>query len=168
MAFGKAESKELAELQIRVLQALKETKIRAIVQADQIPESERANTEHVYFVGNIPYSCIFRKVRAVVHHGGNTTNGLGLRAGIPTLVIALALDQYFYGRMDHRIGAGPEPLYIRKRLCSVDEIKVALKDLISGKYDRGALEASKEIMSENGLLEVSDAIEEYILADSRE
>lgn len=53
----------------------------------------------------------------MVHHGGNTTNGLGLRAGIPTLVIAL--------------------------------------------------EASKEIMSENGLLEASDAIEEYIWADSR-
>ncbi len=51
VAFGKAESKELAELQIRVLQALKETEIRAIVQADHIPESERANTEHVYFAG---------------------------------------------------------------------------------------------------------------------
>jgi len=103
----------------------------------------------------------------VVHHGGNTTNGLGLRAGIPTLVIALALDQHFYGRMDHRIGAGPEPLYIRKRLCSVDEIKVALNDLISGKYDKGALDASKEIMSENGVLEAADAIEEYVLADGR-
>ncbi len=161
VAFGKAESEELAKLQIRVLQAVKQIGMRAIVQADQIPESECVNTDRLYFIGNVPYSYIFGKVRAVVHHGGNTTNGLGLGAGLPTLVIALALDQYFYGRMDHKIGAGPEPLYIRRRLCSVDDIKVALNDLVSGKYDRGARDASKEIMNENGVLEAANAIEEY-------
>ena len=162
VAFGKAESEELAELQLRVLQALKQTQIRAVIQADQIPKSERVNTDQLLFIGNVPYSWIFGKVRAVVQHGGNTTNGLGLRAGLPTLVIALALDQYFYGRMDHRIGAGPAPLYIRKRLCSVGEIKASLNDLISGKYDKGALEASKTILKENGVIEAADAIEAYI------
>ena len=162
VAFGKAESKELAELQIRVLQALKETGIRAVIQADQIPKHERVNTDQLYFIGNAPYSYIFGKVKAVVHHGGNTTNGLGLRAGLPTLVIPLALDQYFYGRMDHRIGAGPAPLYIRKRLCTVDEIKNALEDLVSGKYDRGAAEAAKEILKEDGIREAADAIEAHI------
>lgn len=162
VAFGKAESDELAELQIRVLKTLKEMGIRAIIQADQIPESDKVNTDQLFFVGNIPYSYIFGKVRAVVHHGGNTTNGLGLRAGLPTLVIPLALDQYFYGRMDHRIGAGPAPLYIRKRLCTVDEIKASLNDLVSGKYDKGALEASKAILEENGVIETAEAIEAYI------
>ena len=162
VAFGKAESNELAELQIRVLQALKEMEIRAIIQADQISESDRVNTDQLYFIGSVPYSFIFEKVRAVVHHGGNTTNGLGLRAGLPTLVIPLALDQYFYGRMDHRIGAGPAPLYIRKRLCTVDEIKSSLNDLVSGKYDKGAHEASKAILKENGVIEAAEAIEAYI------
>ena len=162
VAFGKAESDELAELQIRVLKTLKEMGIRAIIQADQIPESDKVNTDQLFFVGNIPYSYIFGKVRAVVHHGGNTTNGLGLRAGLPTLVIPLALDQYFYGRIDHRIGAGPAPLYIRKRLCTVDEIKASLNDLVSGKYDKGALEASKAILEENGVIETAEAIEAYI------
>ena len=162
VAFGKAESDELAELQIRVLKTLKEMGIRAIIQADQIPESDKVNTDQLFFVGNIPYSYIFGKVRAVVHHGGNTTNGLGLRAGLPTLVIPLALDQYFYCRMDHRIGAGPAPLYIRKRLCTVDEIKASLNDLVSGQYDKGALEASKAILEENGVIETAEAIEAYI------
>ena len=162
VAFGKAESEELGELQVRVLQALKETGIHAIIQADQIPKSDRVNTSQLYFIGNVPYSYIFGKVRAVVHHGGNTTNGLGLRAGLPTLVIALALDQYFYGRMDHRIGAGPAPLYIRKRLCTVDEIKTSLNDLVSGKYDKGANEASKQILRENGVIEAADAIDAYM------
>ena len=94
VAFGKAESPELAKLQLLTLEALKLTGIRAIVQAFQIPVEDKVNTDKLYFIDNVPYAYIFNKVRAVVHHGGNTTNGLGLRAGLPTLVIALALDQF--------------------------------------------------------------------------
>lgn len=41
IAFGKAESKELAELQNRVVEALKETGIKAVVQAFQITEPKK-------------------------------------------------------------------------------------------------------------------------------
>ena len=163
VAFGKAESPELAKLQLLTLEALKRTGIRAIVQAFQIPEKDRINTDKLYFIDAVPYSFIFEKVRAVVHHGGNTTNGLGLRAGLPTLVIALALDQYFYGRMDNRLGCGPEPLYIRKRLCTVEEIAASLQDLISGEYDVEARTAAELIMEENGITEAADAIEKYVM-----
>ncbi|MCR5685026.1 MAG: glycosyltransferase [Lachnospiraceae bacterium] len=162
VAFGKAESSELAKLQILTLEALKRTGIRAIIQAFQITEKDRINTDKLFFIDTVPYPYIFEKVQAVVHHGGNTTNGMGLRAGLPTLVIALALDQYFYGRMDHRIGCGPEPLYIRKRLCSIEEIADALKDLVSGKYDAKALEVSQKIREENGVVTAADAIENYV------
>ena len=163
VAFGKAESPELAELQVLTLKALKRTGIRAIVQAFQIPEKDRINTDKLFFIDSVPYPYIFEKVRAVVHHGGNTTNGMGLRAGLPTLVIALALDQCFYGRMDHRIGCGPKPLYIRKRLCSTDEIADALKDLVSGKYDAKAREISQLIVKEKGVVTAADVIEKYVL-----
>lgn len=164
VTFGKAVSPELVELQMRMLQALKESGMRAVIQAGQIPESERVNTGRLYFIKAVPYPYIFDKVRAVVHHGGNTTNGLGLRAGLPTLVIPLALDQYFYGRMDHRIGAGPKPLYIRKKLCSTAEMKDALLDLVSGKYDRCAAEAGERIRKENGVKIAADAIEKYVVS----
>lgn len=162
IAFGKAESKELKELQVRVLRALKTTGIRAVFQGNQIDEGLKENTNQIYFIGNIPYSSIFPKVRAVVHHGGNTTNGLALRAGRPTLVIPLALDQYFYGRMVNRLGAGPAPLYIRDRLCTEEEIAQALKDLVSGKYIENAQKLSSEILKENGIEEAIGAIEEYV------
>ena len=162
VAFGKAESPELAKLQLLTLDALKRSGIRAIVQAFQVTEKDRRNTEKLFFIDSVPYPYIFGKVRAVVHHGGNTTNGLGLRAGLPTLVIALALDQYFYGRMDHRTGCGPEPLYIRKRLCSAEEIETAIRDLVSGKYDSKAREISQKIMQENGVTTSAEVIEKYV------
>lgn len=162
VAFGKAESTELAKLQELTLEALKRTGIRAIVQAFQIPEKNRINTDKLFFIDAVPYPYIFEKVRAVVHHGGNTTNGIGLRAGLPTLVIALALDQYFYGRMDNRVGCGPKPLYIRKKLCSAEEIAESLRDLVSGRYDLKAQEISQKIREENGVVTAAEAIEKYV------
>ena len=162
VAFGKAESPELARLQLLTLDALKKTGIRAVVQAYQIPKKDKINTDKLFFIDNVPYAYIFGKVRAVVHHGGNTTNGLGLRAGLPTLVIALALDQYFYGRVDHKLCCGPKPLYIRKRLCTAEEISDALQDLVSGKYDVTTQTISELIMKENGVMEAVKAIEDYV------
>ena len=162
VAFGKAESPELAKLQELTLEALERTGIRAIVQAFQIPEKNRINTDKLFFIDTVPYPYIFERVRAVVHHGGNTTNGMGLRAGLPTLVIALALDQYFYGRMGNRVGCGPKPLYIRKKLCSVEEIAESLRDLVSGRYDIKAQEISQKIREENGVVTAAEAIEKYV------
>ena len=54
VAFGKAESEELAELQVRTLKALKNTGIRAVIQAEQIPEADRVNTDRLYFIGAVP------------------------------------------------------------------------------------------------------------------
>ena len=89
---------------------------------------------------------------------------MGLRAGLPTLIIALALDQYFYGRMDHRLNLGPKPLYIRKRLCTVQEIREALADLLSGRYDAPAKDAAGKIRQENGIEQAAEAIENYVSA----
>ena len=160
VAFGKAASKQLAELQVRMVEALKETGIKAVVQAFQLPETE--NTKTLYFVGSIPYSYLFPRVKAVVHHGGCTTNGIGIWAGCPTLIVPLALDQWYYGRTVHELGLGPAPLYIRKKLCTTQQLKDALTDLVSGKYDRRARELAVQIRQENGLQEAAQAIEAYV------
>ncbi|MBR1691640.1 MAG: hypothetical protein IJ711_02570, partial [Lachnospiraceae bacterium] len=57
---------------------------------------------------------------------------------------------------------GPAPLYIRQKLCSVEEIKTSLIELISGKYDNSALEAGEKIRQENGIKAAADAVEQYI------
>lgn len=104
---------------------------------------------------------MFKKVRAVVHHGGNSTNGLGLRAGCPTLVIPLSLDQYYYGRRVHELGAGPAPLYIRSKICSKDQLKEALNELVSGKYDKAAKELANKLLLEDGCLKAAEILEKW-------
>ena len=160
VAFGKAESKALAELQQRTVEALQETGIKAVVQAFQL--SRQPNTDKLYFIDKVPYSAIFPRVKAVVHHGGCTTNGIGLWAGCPTLIIPLALDQWYYGRTVHELRLGPAPLYIRKKLCTKDQLKAALTDLVSGQYNARAGEIAAKIRQEDGIAEAAAAIEGYV------
>ena len=60
-----------------------------------------------------------------------------------------------------------KPLYIRKKLCSIEEIADSLKDLVSGKYDAKAQEVSQRIRKENGVVTAADAIEKYVLEKSK-
>lgn len=162
VAFGRAASPELKEVQTKVIKALKQTGIRAVVQADQADtENPELIDDNIFYTGSVPYPWIFEKVRAVVHHGGNSTNGLGLRAGLPTLVLPLALDQYYYGRTDHELGCGPAPIYIRKRIPETGEIARALKDLVSGRYDKKAFDAGVALRKENGCRTAAETIEKW-------
>ncbi len=98
-------------------------------------------------------------MRAVVHHGGCSTNGIGLRAGKPTLVMPLALDQLFYGRRVHELDCGPEPLYVRFEIPSVERIEESIRELISGRYDGGAKKAQAILKKELGCERAADVLE---------
>ena len=49
--------------------------------------------EHVRIVSAVNHAAIFPVCRAVVHHGGAGTTAAALRAGIPTLLLWLWMDQ---------------------------------------------------------------------------
>jgi len=52
----------------------------------------------------------FFLVSAVCHHGGAGTTASGLRAGKPTIIVPFFGDQFFWGNVVEKIGAGPRPL----------------------------------------------------------
>ncbi len=47
---------------------------------------------------------------AVCHHGGAGTTAAGLRAGKPTIIVPFFGDQFFWGSMVNKSGAGPAPM----------------------------------------------------------
>ena len=49
-------------------------------------------------------------VAAVCHHGGAGTTAAGLRAGKPTIIVPFFGDQFFWGSMISKSGAGPVPI----------------------------------------------------------
>ncbi len=53
-----------------------------------------------------PFSTIYPRCAAVIHHGGIGTTAQGLRAGTPALVAPWGVDQHFDGTQVARLGAG--------------------------------------------------------------
>ena len=45
-------------------------------------------------------------VLCVCHHGGAGTTAAGLRAGKPTIILPFSGDQFFWGNIVEKIGAG--------------------------------------------------------------
>jgi vancomycin aglycone glucosyltransferase len=62
--------------------------------------------EHVKVVPAVNHAAILPACRAIVHHGGAGTTAAGLRAGIPTLILWLWLDQPIWAAGVRRLEAG--------------------------------------------------------------
>jgi UDP:flavonoid glycosyltransferase YjiC (YdhE family) len=62
--------------------------------------------DHVKVVGEVNHAAIFPACRAVVHHGGAGTTAAGLRAGIPTLILWIKVDQPSWAAAVTRLKVG--------------------------------------------------------------
>ncbi len=65
-----------------------------------------ANADHVKVVDAVNHAVIFPACRAVVHHGGAGTTAAGLRAGVPTLVLWVGLDQPIWAAAIEQLKVG--------------------------------------------------------------
>lgn len=68
---------------------------------DGIPQFDQ-----VKVVGAVNHSAVFPACRAVVHHGGPGTTFAGIRAGKPTLALAVSVDQPMWAAAVGQLGIG--------------------------------------------------------------
>ena len=62
--------------------------------------------DHVKVVSSVNHSAVFPACRAVVHHGGPGTTFAGIRAGTPTLILAISVDQPLWAAAVSELGVG--------------------------------------------------------------
>ncbi|WVZ77376.1 hypothetical protein U9M48_025251 [Paspalum notatum var. saurae] len=62
------------------------------------------------FLGSIPYSWLFPRCAAAVHHAGSGSTAAALLAGIPQVTCPFLLDQFYWAERLHWLGVAPEPL----------------------------------------------------------
>ncbi len=79
---------------------------RALVCAGWSDFSDVPHFEHVKVVGAVNFAAIFPACRAVVHHGGAGTTAIGLRAGVPTLILWTWPEQSLWGARVKRLKVG--------------------------------------------------------------
>jgi UDP:flavonoid glycosyltransferase YjiC (YdhE family) len=79
---------------------------RGLVCAAGTDFSHVPHFDHVKVVGEMNYAAAFPACRALVHHGGAGTTDIGLRAGVPTLILWTLPDQQPRGAAVKRLKVG--------------------------------------------------------------
>lgn len=131
-----------------VLNAVRAAGARAIV-ARGWGGLEAEQDEDLLVVDEVPHELLFPRVSAVVHHGGSGTTAAGLRAGRPTLICPVLGDQPFWGQRVRALGAGPEPLPLKK--MRANSLAERLIDLVGNTaYAERAAAVGEQISKEDG------------------
>ncbi|HJU22944.1 MAG TPA: glycosyltransferase [Casimicrobiaceae bacterium] len=122
---------------------------RALVQAGWSDFGRGALSASVHRIGPMPHAWLFPRTRIVVHHGGAGTTHSAARSGVPSVVIPLAADQFFWADRLHRLGVAPKGLPHRDASASALDARLRAADA-SAMHAR-AREVGESIAKETGV-----------------
>ena len=158
LGFGSMMDGRPEELNAVVDSALTRLGCRAVLLAGPAGQLDLPTSPRRLAVRYVPFDWLFRRVDAIVHHGGAGTTAQAARAGKPSVAVPFFGDQLFWGQRMHRAGGGPRPIPRRaltpeRLVCAIDE---ALHDPRSS--ERAALLGTR-VRAETGLSTAVDLIE---------
>ncbi|CAA7397218.1 unnamed protein product [Spirodela intermedia] len=125
------------------------------------------------FSGNVPYSWLFPKCAAVIHHGGSGSTAAAVAAGVPQVVCPFVLDQFYWAERMHWLGLAPEPLQkgslvpedddaatIERGACAVMR---AIESALSPDVRSHAAEMAERVSMEDGIAAALKILEQQVL-----
>jgi UDP:flavonoid glycosyltransferase YjiC (YdhE family) len=138
--------------------AVRDAGVRAVLLTGWGALDGSTVSDDILAVPSAPHDWLFRRVAAVVHHGGAGTTGAGLRAGVPNVVVPFGVDQPFWGSRVHALGVGPDPL--PRRTLTRQGLAAALRQAVSDQSMReAAARFGEAIRGEDGVGAAVRAIE---------
>jgi len=149
ITFGSMSNTNPKEKTRSIVNVLKRNRIPAIIniswggleKTDEFPN-------YIFFTGDLPYSWIFPKIYAVIHHGGSGTTHTALRYACPNLIIPHVLDQFFWDKTIAKLKLGPKGLSIRK--FNEKDFETKVLDLYHNKdYKKNASMIGRKMQSES-------------------
>ena len=112
----------------------------------------------VGYVPHAPFSTLFPRAAAVVHHGGIGTSAQALAAGVPQLVMPMGFDQPDNAARLERLGVGGS---VYPKNFTASNVASALERLLTSEATRMACESVRSRMnSELALKRAGDLLEQ--------
>ncbi|GLQ90234.1 glycosyltransferase [Dyella flagellata] len=105
--------------------------------------------DNFLLIGETPHDWLFPRTSLVIHHGGSGTTHSAARAGIPSVVVPFAGDQFFWAERLHRAGAAA-PAVNGKHLDAV-KLAQAMAFAQTEQVLAGARALGEKMRAENGL-----------------
>ena len=99
-------------------------------------------------IGNTPHDWLLPRTSLAIHHGGSGTAHSACRAGVPSVVLPFAGDQFFWARQLARAGVAPAPFPSRQP--DAGAIRQAVRFARSDKARSAAAALADAMALENG------------------
>jgi UDP:flavonoid glycosyltransferase YjiC (YdhE family) len=115
---------------------------RALVCSAWSDFTDIPHFEHVEVVEGVDFEATFPACRAVVHHGGAGTTAVGLRAGVPQLILWTWPDQSLRGGAVKRLKVGTARRFSTTNLETLVE---DLRTILASEYLARAREIAPQI-----------------------
>jgi UDP:flavonoid glycosyltransferase YjiC (YdhE family) len=143
-----------------LIAAIEKTNIRAVISLPK--EITYATENRNIFIQreNIPHSWLFPKMAGIIHHGGAGTTAEALKAGVPSWITPLAVDQFFWGERAHQLGVGPQA--VPQRDLTMEKLVNALNEMKSKGMKEKAERLGRELQKENGLANAAQILESIL------
>jgi sterol 3beta-glucosyltransferase len=147
-----------------VVSALAQAKQRGILLAGWGGLQQSDVPDTVMMVESIPHSWLFPQMAAIVHHGGAGTTAASLRAGVPSLLIPVGIDQHFWAQRVVDLGVGAAPLP-RGRLTASGLAQAILSAMDDQDMRSRAAKLGELIRAEDGISQAVEAFQRYYRLD---
>ncbi|MFC5863220.1 glycosyltransferase [Acidicapsa dinghuensis] len=120
----------------------------------------KALPANFFVIGDTPHDWLFPRMTAVIHHGGSGTSHSAARAGVPSIVVPFAGDQFFWA--EHLRLAGIAPVAVDGRRPSVKAFAGALDFVASEEVRNRARVLGETMRAESGVADAVAVLERIV------
>ena len=161
VGFGSMTGNDPERLTTITLEALRLSGRRGVLLSGWAGLAEGDLPDSVLRLDAVPHDWLFPRMAVVVHHGGVGTTHVGLRAGVPNVVVPFFGDQPFWGDRVQALGAGPRP--IPRDELTAERLAAAIETATSdGAMRARAAEVGQKIQAERGVEEAVAIVNRYL------
>ncbi|KAL2060526.1 hypothetical protein VTL71DRAFT_9167 [Oculimacula yallundae] len=132
-SFGSASLADPRRLMSMIFDATAKLGFKAVIcRSSSDIENNLIIPDHVYITEEIPHSWVLPRVDGFIHHGGAGHVAVGMKYGVPQLIMPFYLDQNFWAVKVKQLYLGPPPL--DHRSLTTGRLQSSLEDLLSSNY----------------------------------
>jgi UDP:flavonoid glycosyltransferase YjiC (YdhE family) len=162
VGFGSMPVLEPQQTTALILDALKQSGKRGILHAGWAKLGVADLPDTVFLLDYAPYSWLFPRMSAIIHHGGSGTTGLALRSGVPSMVIPFTADQPFWGAITHALGVGSAPIPFSR--MTAENLTQAIQIMAHNTdMHRQAALLRDAMATENGVQQAVEIVQRYLM-----
>lgn len=161
VGFGSMTSTDSADLTRKVLRAVRNTGLRAVIEPGMAGLGDADLPPGVIVQEGVPHAWLLPRSQAIVHHGGAGTTGAAFHAGVPGVFVPHVFDQLTWAKRARELGVSPPPVPASK--LTWRRLAVAIEQAVSDESIQArAMRLRERLQGERGAEKAVRLIEEFV------